>query len=208
MHSIFWAAGPLFNWGAVMYDTNTNTCRPNWAAEGVPAKIYALGLAVFGFAIPVLIMVFCYARIFMVAGKHIKRIQKDNQSSVASQHDGREAVCRQTVELKAHKTILLIIGAFIVCWSLYTITTSWKLLTGQSSAPYRVSNAGLTLALLNSGVNPAIYSMRDRRFRKGFVKAFLILLRKLEQDGPRDRGSSRIRMMLEQHRGVSTTNEL
>ena len=191
-----------------MYDINTNTCRPNWAAGGLGSKIYVLGLALFAFAIPVLIMVFCYLRIFMVANKHVKKIRKENQSLVALQANEfqSETDCRKPVELKAHKTILIVIGAFVVCWSLYTVATSWKILTGQVTVPYQMANAGLTLALFNSAVNPVIYSLRDRRFRKGFIKVFLVLLRKLDNGESRNRASARMREILERQQQRATTS--
>lgn len=189
-----------------MYDIYTSTCRPNWAADGLSARGYALGLAVFAFAIPVLIMVFCYFRIFMVANSHVKKIRKENQSYVVSKSSEfqSEAEYRIPTELKAHKTILVIIGAFVLCWSLYTVSTLWKMLTGQATVPYRVANAGLTLALFNSVVNPVIYSLRDHRFRKGFIKVFLIILRKLDNGESKNRTSSRIREILERQQQNAT----
>ena len=117
------------------------------------------------FLFSVLITVYCYVRIFRVADEHEKKIQKD---MVTVQTGTGQNSC--TRERKAHKTILIIIGAFAVCWLPYTVGTSWKILTGKTTAPYWFANIGLTLALFNSCVNPMVYTIRDTRFRRGARK--------------------------------------
>ncbi|EDO39353.1 predicted protein, partial [Nematostella vectensis] len=72
VHSIIWAAFPLVNWGEYMSDPHTHTCRPNWSAAGLISKSYVICMACFVFAIPVLVMIFCYAKIFTAARVQVR----------------------------------------------------------------------------------------------------------------------------------------
>lgn len=175
LHSIFWASCPLWNWGETLYDVTTHTCRPSFAAEETAGKVYGIMLAIFGFAIPVIITIYSYVRMFRVADEQSRKIAKDFSISHNSSTDGgSDSRSNPTParDKKAHKTILIIIGAFLFCWLPYTFGTSWKILTGQTLAPYWLANLGLTLALTNSSINPIVYTIRDRRFRRGLQKTF------------------------------------
>lgn len=169
IHALFWASGPLWNWGETVLDQSTNTCRPNFGAKTVSGKVYAVFLAIFAFALPVLITIYTYFKIFRVADDQSKKIAKDSTTSRSSFCEGNP---KPTRDRKAYKTVLVIIGTFVICWLPYTIGTSFKIFTGNKEAPYWLSHLGLTLALTNSCMNPVIYTIRDRRFRRG-VKRFL-----------------------------------
>ncbi|XP_031568923.1 octopamine receptor 1-like [Actinia tenebrosa] len=175
LHSIFWASCPLWNWGETLFDVTTHTCRPNFAPIETPGKVYGILLAIFGFAIPVIVTIYSYFRMFRVAEDQSKKIAKDfsmsHGASSGTEDTGKRTSPRPARDKKAHKTILIIIGAFCFCWLPYTFGTSWKILTGQTLAPYWLANLGLTLALTNSFINPIVYTIRDRRFRRGLQKA-------------------------------------
>ncbi|KAK3734358.1 hypothetical protein QZH41_016662, partial [Actinostola sp. cb2023] len=127
VHSIWWALGPLFKWGDYRFDTQSNTCRPKYDAEGWVNKSYAVCLVTICFVVPILVMVYCYARIFTVVEKHVKDIEQMSCSlaSVASiasidsspRHDITPEV-RKPKEIRAHKMILLIIVIFFICWAM------------------------------------------------------------------------------------------
>ncbi|XP_048588547.1 beta-1 adrenergic receptor [Nematostella vectensis] len=172
-HSLFWAAMPLVDWGEISFDNNTKTCRPDFAASGISNRVYAALLVVFGFAIPSLVTGYCHIKIYQMAKEQTRKIAKISvRKDFTSGHVQEDIVLtfHPRRERKAHKTILIIIGAFVVCWLPYSIGTSWKLATGHALELYWFANVGLTLALTNSSLNPLIYTLRDRRVRMGFMK--------------------------------------
>lgn len=178
VHSIFWAASPLVGWGEITLDLKTNTCRPNWSAKGLPSKMYANLLAVFTFALPSAIMVYCYFRIFKVARHQVRLIKNNN---IGSSQDGPQN--SRPSETRALKTVLMVLGAFVLAWLPYTIVSTGKLFkrsgwdVGTSTA-----NAVLTITLINGCFNPVIYSMRDRRFKNGLQKILCPCTRTISPD--------------------------
>ncbi len=175
VHSIFWAFAPQVGWGEVVYDAKTSTCRPNWGAKGLVKRVYVLGLAFFTFALPVLCMVYCYCRIFFVARYHVKSIKKNSVNTAGSSVSNQRAM-----ETKAMKTLLIVLGAFVVSWLPYTVCSVATMATkGSWELSSSALNAVLTITMLNGCVNPVIYAIRDHRFRKG-MKRMLCPLRSRE----------------------------
>lgn len=164
LHSIFWAVTPQMGWGEVVYDTKTSTCRPNWGAKGLGNRVYVLGLALFPFAIPVICMIYCYCRIFLVARHHIQSIKKNSVHHASNNN----AANQRAMETKAMKTLLIVLGAFVLSWLPYRLTSIVTMVTKGS---WKISSSGvnavLTITTFNGCVNPLIYAIRDQRFRSG-----------------------------------------
>jgi hypothetical protein len=128
--------------------------------------MYANLLAGFTFALPTLIMIYCYFRIYKVARHQVQLIKKNSVGS--SQNGPPNSRPRET---RALKTVLMVLGAFVLAWLPYTIVSTGKLLKGPGwDVGVSAANAVLTVTLVNGCFNPVIYSMRDRRFKSGLKK--------------------------------------
>ncbi|XP_067046134.1 trace amine-associated receptor 9-like [Acropora muricata] len=166
-HSIFWSMAPQMGWGEVVFNPKTCTCRPNWGAKGLSNRMYALCLALFAFTIPVISMVYCYCRIFLVARYHVQSIKQNSVQDCQSSNTSS----RRTLETKASKTLLLVLGAFVVSWLPYTLVTMATMVTkGSWDASSSILNAALTLTTVNGCINPMIYAIRDQRFLSGMKR--------------------------------------
>ena len=158
---------PQMGWGEVVFNPKTCTCRPNWGAKGLSNRMYALCLALFAFTIPVISMVYCYCRIFLVARYHVQSIKQNSVQDCQSSN----ASSRRTLETKASKTLLLVLGAFVVSWLPYTLVTMATMVTkGSWDASSSILNAALTMTTVNGCINPMIYAIRDQRFLSGMKR--------------------------------------
>lgn len=175
VHSVFWASGPLFKWGSTMLDEFTHTCKPDWGGEGLANKTYALCLAIFAFAVPVGAMICAYYKIYRIARASRKEAVYRSRPTgkpagegvpltkvAAAKHTSSTATAEDN---KALRTVLLLIGSFCACWSLYTLATVWKLFAPNSVPPSLV-RAGLVLTLCNCCIDPFIYSIRDEKMKQ------------------------------------------
>ncbi|XP_045887752.1 lysophosphatidic acid receptor 2a isoform X1 [Micropterus dolomieu] len=103
------------------------------------------------------IMVAMYTRIF---------IYVRYKSQYASQHTS-EMRHNQTV-VNLMKTISMVLGAFVICWTPGLITLLLDGLLGKDSHANNYEKFCLVMAECNSLVNPIIYSLRDKEMRRTF----------------------------------------
>lgn len=176
VHSVFWASGPLFKWGSTKFDDFTHTCKPDWGGEGLANKTYALCLAIFAFAVPVTAMICAYYKIYRIA-RASRRAAAYRSLPTGKTGPGESVPLKEGAAIKqsstadtpednkALKTVLLLIGSFCACWSLYTLATVWKLFAPNSVPPTLV-RAGLVLTLCNCCIDPFIYSIRDEKMKQ------------------------------------------
>lgn len=123
-------------------------------------KGYNLVVSILNFIVPVVIIFVTYFRIFQRARYHAQQIEL----SLAGK-SGR--VFRK--ELKATKTLAVVIGAFLVCWApFFGLNLSYYVC---SCAPPPVVVAIAKWAHYgNSCFNPLIYGVMNREFRRAFKK--------------------------------------
>lgn len=70
-------------------------------------------------------------------------------------------------ETKAAKTLLIVVGTFVLCWTPHFVGI-FCLLSEQCSWPDVFFAITTWLAMLNSACNPVIYGVMSRQFRKRF----------------------------------------
>lgn len=104
-----------------------------------------------------LIMVSIYTHIFL----YVRR-----QSRYASQHTS-EMLVNQTV-INLMKTIFMVLGAFVICWTPGLVTLLLDGILGTKSRATDYEKYCLVIAECNSLVNPIIYTLRDEEMRNTF----------------------------------------
>lgn len=82
-----------------------------------------------------------------------------------------DAVLHRKKEMKVVLTLAVVNGTFILCWLPHFIGIMCLMFT-KGSCPFSDSFFMITttLAMLNSGCNPFIYTLTYRKFRKAFKK--------------------------------------
>ncbi len=148
------------------------------------------------FFVPLFLMCAVYVRIVLIASRQAKAIGK-----VMVNPYRHESTCthhKQIDEHKAIKIIAIVMGCFVVCWvpyfTMFTFTTvcGWQI----SDACYQVA---LWLGYTNSLVNPLIYGLLNREFRRAF-KVILSCF------GSRENNSTATVMNVASNKTRSTTN--
>jgi len=181
----------------------------NWSADAFTRAIgdckktdryyYTFAITA-GFFLPLIILVINYSMVFKVAFTQAKKLQQlksassmepaeisdvdissDPRPSVISigrvERKRRKSIVR---ELKATKTLAIVIGTFIVCWLPFFIIMFVVqfcdpcLVKIHPTATQFVAIVFVyVLPLLNSAVNPIIYSSFNSDFRSAFKDIFL-----------------------------------
>jgi len=92
---------------------------------------------------------------------------QDNPSSAAGAANSRK--CRHARRMRrSARTLGLIIGCFVVCWLPFFVVATTMPFCPDCRIPPIISSLVLWLGYSNSLLNPAIYAIWDRSFRRAF----------------------------------------
>ncbi|XP_068759656.1 histamine H2 receptor-like [Montipora capricornis] len=131
------------------------------------------------FILPLLIIGGIYFKIYRIS-QNVKRCQDLSKVATSSPAD---IVCYPTPRdhgrfqrnMKATKTIALIISVLFVCWFPHSIASLTFSLCKECylHSPPEVLTSLLILGYLNSALNPFIYSLQNRKFRATYHALYL-----------------------------------
>ncbi|XP_068433666.1 trace amine-associated receptor 1-like [Clinocottus analis] len=111
------------------------------------------------FYLPVLIMLCVYVKIFLVAQRQARSIQNTTCQTTKSG--------ASKTERKATKTLAIVLGVFIICWTPFFLCFTYMSFTNRP-APVPVIEKLNWLTLSNSMLNPFIYAFFYSWFRSAF----------------------------------------
>ncbi|XP_037541202.1 trace amine-associated receptor 1-like [Nematolebias whitei] len=152
------------NWGASALNAIAATpkskekCKENNCIEVLLRNIVGPILA---FYLP-LVIIFCvYLKIFLVAQRQAQNIQTGMKCGATI----------SKIERKATKTLAIVLGVFIFCWTPFFFCFTLLPFT-NNSIPVPVLEAFICVGLTNSTLNPLIYAF----FYSWFKSAFRIIM--------------------------------
>nr|XP_006825502.1 PREDICTED: uncharacterized protein LOC102807643 [Saccoglossus kowalevskii] len=151
---------PLVGFGEYHYQSQELGCGVNWSGN-LP---FSLIVFVVAYAIPLLVMVYCYYHMVRAARSQARRI--DAMPQVDGQR--RRPALIRSERTKAVKILCLVIGFFILCWTPYSLLHLLQIvmvLDKNTIRKYMVLSKYLIYA--NSVVDPYIYTLLYRPFRRG-----------------------------------------
>lgn len=127
---------------------------------------YPLFVSLASFFVPLLIMVVVYSRIFHVALTHARSIRRVHSDQPITHRRVTENFHR---DVKAARTLSIVIGAFVACWCpFFVVTLVFKYCKSSCSVSKEVLVMMKWLHYGNSALNPLIYSCLNRNFRAAF----------------------------------------
>uniref|UniRef100_A0A8C5G1K2 Trace amine-associated receptor 1-like n=1 Tax=Gouania willdenowi TaxID=441366 RepID=A0A8C5G1K2_GOUWI len=148
------------SWGVAVFigvvvrvaNFNQKKCEDNCLIDMVISTTLA---CMFSFYIPVIIMLSIYLKIFLVAHRQVNSIQS-TKSGAASK-----------MERKATKTLAIVMGVFLLCWTPYFLCIIFQPLIFDVT-PVAVIETLNWFTLFNSMLNPFIYAFFYSWFRSAF----------------------------------------
>ena len=134
--------------------------------------IFNLVATVMCFCFPLLFIITAYSIIFKVAVRQVRQIHVATPAQFARSHRSFFK------ELKAAKTLAVVVGAFVICWVPFvTLNVIYSLCDPSVGCPVMDPEPILVTKWMhygNSLLNPIIYTVMNRDFRRTF-KALLSL---------------------------------
>ena len=154
-----------------------------WPSPGY----YGYFVSCTSFFLPLLVMSAMYSRIFITARHHVRRINR-----------------RLATEVKAAKTIAVVIGCFVLCWApFFSLVVLFAYDRKFPVSPIAVQVVKW-LEYFNSCLNPLIYTCLNRNYRHAFKKLFV----KLNKGICCSKANNLGRSFSWQRRSISTRNSM
>ncbi|XP_042246583.1 trace amine-associated receptor 1-like isoform X2 [Thunnus maccoyii] len=150
---VSWSVSVLVAIGFLIAGLNHEKCEEKCFIDVLLANI--LG-AIFSFYLPMIIMLCIYLKIFLVAQRQARSIQSTKSGATVSK-----------MERKATKTLAIVMGVFLICWTPFFLCFTFQLLNNVS-VPVALFETLNWLALSNSMLNPFIYAFFYSWFRSAF----------------------------------------
>ena len=99
--------------------------------------------------------------------------RKISEQSLISQNSIQKKSPDRSGLLKVTKTVCIVYGCFMVCWlpvSVFAVGLAWSGKSFQTEEEWPHVVVAEILPVLNSTMNPFIYSLTNKKYRKAFYK--------------------------------------
>ena len=157
---------PMFGWN--LGPMEDNVC----AFVKVIDMRYMVYFNFFGFVLtPLIIMFLIYSYIFYIVRQQMAKICA---LEVVQRTEGKKAESRFKREVKAAKSLAVVIGIFAFCWLPIHILNSISLLCYDPSCAYHytILLTAILLSHVNSAINPFLYAIGNSQFKIAFKRMF------------------------------------
>lgn len=157
-------AGPYLSYYDLIDYANSTVCIPGWEEQN--RKVLDTCTFLFGYVIPVLIVSLSYTRTIKYLWTAVDPLDGMSESKRAKR--------------KVTKMIIIVTVLFCICWLPYHVVILCYLYGdfpfNQTTYAFRLLSH--CMAYANSCVNPIVYALVSKHFRKGFKKVFSCILSK------------------------------
>jgi hypothetical protein len=159
---IFSVIPPALNW--VAYDYWEAICAIQWHRERQQALYYVVVAFILCFLLPGLVLIINYHRI-------IKQVKA--KVTPPGHAPGAKTYSTST---KAIRSLLIVVIAYFVCMTPFSVTKLIKVLIKQEILLHsRVNSVASVVAFVSSAVNPLIYGIFRKDFRRAYKKMFVAM---------------------------------
>ncbi|XP_072030171.1 melatonin receptor type 1A-like [Amphiura filiformis] len=148
----------FFGWGSYVYLYRGRVCT--WTYTG--SYFYSYYLIGLGLIVPMIIIPYCYIRIYMFVKKSKQRMLKHRSEVNGNLKDSQKW---KSPDIKILKTVATIWAAFMIMWAPYTANVVFNI---HDTWPDSYMQTGVALCLSNSSINFIIYGIMNQNFRRSY----------------------------------------
>lgn len=150
----------LTGWGGHTFDRKTLGC----SFDRLISLSYTIFLSITALYIPLMLILFCYIKIFLYVRRSRRQIAKAKSGNCKVKKKKGKAD-----EVRLARTFFIVFISFLVCWTPYDLTLFFDRADTWPSWLYVLF---LQVGHFNSSLNSILYGFTNRHFREGY-KQFL-----------------------------------
>lgn len=168
---ISWGVSAVFAFALIYFKLNLkgieafyyNDIACNGSCTLVFNEISGVIASIISFYLPAVAMLCIYCKLYFVAMKQVRSI---NRITIELQNIRvNRSRCSRKQEQKAAKTLGIVVGTFLICWSPFFVCNTMDAFVSHSISPVLLDTL-VWLGYLNSTFNPVIYGFFFAWFRK------------------------------------------
>ena len=164
-----WGIFPLIGWSSYAPEGTGAACSIKWQSDDLIDTSFIICIFVLFFLFPVVSMVVSYAIIYKDLQQMAKRAKR--QWNDEAQQTLDILVARK----RAGWTGFIMVASFVVVWTPYAIVSFYSAFFKPQSISPLVATVPAMFAKTSTLVNPIVYVIRYKRFRKGVRKLFKMI---------------------------------
>ncbi|XP_056412017.1 pinopsin-like [Hyla sarda] len=156
IYSLIWTVPPLLGWSSYGKEGAGTSCSVRWTSESTESISYIICLFIFCLVIPVLVMVYCYGRLFY-AVKQVGKVRKS------------------TSRKREYHVLVMVITTvicYLICWLPYGVVALLATFGRPGIVTPVASVIPSILAKSSTVCNPLIYIFMNKQFYKCFLLLF------------------------------------
>ena len=172
---IVWLLACLFSVSTLLFGSEDYAFQPGKVLCVYPFEIniaYTVCLDVMFIGVPTATIVLCYWYVF-------KTVREQNRIMTAN---GQNSATRINVrDTNITKTLVAVVVGFALCWLPVLVMDTTDVVTGTLTLPRQMYLFYTIMVFLSSTINPFIYAVVNKRFKREFLKIFRLILNFREQ---------------------------
>jgi hypothetical protein len=162
----------IFDW--IEYDYWEIVCAIHWHRQRERAIYYVVTAFLLCFLLPGLVLLFCYVSIARETKRHVTRINTSTTGFSHPDSNTAAAAMRRsydTTSKRVIRSLMVMVIAYFICMTPFSLTKLVKVAAdSQNIIPGDINSAASIIAYCSSAVNPLIYGIFRRDFRRVYAK--------------------------------------
>ncbi|KAA3678398.1 r-opsin [Paragonimus westermani] len=167
-----WAWGVLGRYIAEGFHTS---CTFDYISTDLENMLFNAGMYIFGFSVPVLIIIFCYYQIVKTVRRNEIELMKMAQELNAENPVSLKSTDKRA-DIEAAKTSVILVLLFLLAWAPYAIVCLMTLLGKMENLTPFGAELPVMFAKSSAVYNPFVYAIRHPKFRKELEKHLPFLI--------------------------------
>ena len=125
-------------------------------------------------AIPLIIILTCYTRVFIAVRKHNLNFRPRIRSNVKNGKNSSNNSCLSVEEVNVTYILLVVVIGFLTCWTPVLVIDMIDFINGDWKLKRQVYVGYTCLGFASTSLNPIIYGVMNRTFRSEYLKIFAV----------------------------------